>query len=84
MGDAGLTDPATGAVRSGLTTNWLLACSGDQSDGLAVGTLDGRVEPSVRSWTLDQGAWGVGFDVELSVAVAVLSRQPLYWSTGSA
>jgi hypothetical protein len=82
---AGLIDPRDPEVlRSGSTTNWLLACPQEQAAGIVLGALSGNLNPRIRTYELDQGEWGLGWDVSLPLACAALDGQALYFSTGAA
>lgn len=81
----GVLDPrAPETLRNGSATNWMLACPKEQAAGVLIGALDGNLTPHIRTFELDQGEWGLGFDVSLSLACAALDAQALYWSTGAA
>jgi hypothetical protein len=83
LGTVGLLDPRDGeTTRTGTATNWMIACPSEQAAGVVVGALDGNTEPAVREFRLDQGQWGIGVDITLSLAVAAADYRPLYWSTG--
>ena len=62
--------------------NWLLAAPAAQAPSVVLAALNGRVEPSIRAYELDQGQWRTGFDISLSVAAAAVDGKPLYWSAG--
>jgi hypothetical protein len=50
---------------------------------VVLGTVNGKIEPTIRSFRLDQGQWGIGFDVQLSLAATVLDPKGLYFATGA-
>ena len=83
LGAAGVVNPADDTIVEGSTTNWMLACPGDQAAGVVVGSLFGRFDPKVRHFILDQGEWGMGFDVCLDLAATVMDPESMYWSTGT-
>lgn len=66
MGVAGVTDPATGTAYAGTATNWYLSARPGEGGAKTLvckyrrGT--GR-SPSIRSFVLTQGQWGIGFDI---------------------
>lgn len=78
-----MVDPATEEVIEPNGTNWLLAAPGEQAPSLILGLLDGQAEPTVRSFRLERGEWGVGFDISLSAAATAIDGKPLYWSAGA-
>lgn len=81
---AGLLDPRDDeTTRAGTATNWLLACPESQAAGIVLGALNGNLTPRIRTFELDKGEWGIGWDVSLPLACAALDAQALYWSTGS-
>lgn len=80
----GFLDPGSDTVRAGNGTNWLLACSAAEAPAICLGLLNGRREPTSRSYELRNGRWGRGFDISLSIGVAAVDGRPLYWSTGAA
>ena len=81
---AGVVDPRTETVRTGSSTNWMLAAPAAQAPSIILGLLNGQAEPTVRSFTLDKGGeWGIGFDVSFSCGVAAVDGKPLYWSDGA-
>ena len=85
LSTTGIVDPTAAEdapLLQGNGKNWLLAATADQAPSLILAALNGRVEPTIRSYTLDQGQWGVGFDVSLSVAATAVDGKPLYWSAG--
>jgi len=83
LGTAGVENPTTGELIAGNGTNFLVAAPGDQAACLVLGLLDGRAEPRIREFTLDRGAWGLGFDVTLAAAAGIADHRGLYWSTGT-
>jgi hypothetical protein len=62
LGVAGVVDPRTGTHYAGSATNWFLAAARRtiRKEYLS-GT--GR-RPEVRSFVLNQGSWGMGFDIK--------------------
>lgn len=79
--DNGVTDPATGTAYSGDTNDWFLAAAGGHT--IEVGFLQGtgRV-PQVRTYTLDKGQWGIGWDVNHNVGAKALDYRSLYRGQG--
>ena len=72
----GFTDPSTGISYAGSATTWFLACARKRT--VEIAGLNGRITPRVRQFVLDQGQWGLGFDVDLSVGACALGYQSLY------
>lgn len=69
--DLGVTDPDSGTTYAGSTTTWYLMRSGRHL--IEVGTLRGsRGRPSVRSFTLDKGRWGMGWDIKMDIGAKAL------------
>jgi hypothetical protein len=83
LGSAGVVNPDTDEVVTGTNTNWLLASPAELTPGVVLGTVNGKIEPTIRSFRLDQGQWGIGFDVQLSLAATVLDPKGLYFATGA-
>ena len=79
----GVFDPRDEVVDLGSATNWLLAASAAQRPCVIVATLNGRQEPLVRWWRLEQGTFGLGFDVQMAVAVTIADFRGLYFSDGT-
>jgi hypothetical protein len=85
LSTAGLVNPTAAddaPLLAGNGKNWLLAAPASQAPSLVLAALFGKVEPSIRYFTLKEGQWGIGFDVSLSVAAAAVDGKPLYWSSG--
>lgn len=80
---SGVVNPLSDHLQSGNSTGWLLAASADQAPSFAVGLLDGKAEPTIRTFTLDRGEWGIGVDVSFDVAVKPLDGKPLYYAVGA-
>ncbi len=82
---AGVVDPTAADDAPLLQGNdkiWLLAAPAAQAPSIVLAALNGRVEPTIRTFALDQGQWGIGWDISLSVAAAAVDGRPLYWSVG--
>jgi hypothetical protein len=75
IGADGTANPDTGVSYAGSATNWFLAAS----------TRSVRVAPApqVRSWPLDSGEWGLGFDVAYDVGAYAGDYRGLYKSAGA-
>lgn len=78
----GVVDPRDDEIVQGNGNNWLLAAPHEQAAGIVVGLLNGQAEPTITSYELGQGQWGVGFDVKFDVGVAAVNGKPLYLSVG--
>jgi hypothetical protein len=76
----GFADPQTDDIILGNGNNWLLASS--QAPGIVIGLLDGKSEPTIRSYQLGQGSFGIGFDVSFSFGVCAVGGKGLFWSVG--
>jgi len=86
IGTAGVVDPRTGSVVAGADTNWLLVCRpGDQgAKTVMVGYLAGTGRaPKIRSYVLDRGQWGLGWDVSFDIGVKALDFRAMYFSAGA-
>jgi hypothetical protein len=83
IGLIGVTDPHTGDARLGTDTNWFLTSGGSKGLRVAYRRGTGRV-PSMRSFTLDRGQWGLGWDINLDIGSAFLDYRPWHKSTGAA
>jgi hypothetical protein len=79
----GTWHPAKQELQPGTDTGWLLATPATQAAGLVIGSLNGRVEPSVRVQPLREGRWGLMIAVVLDVGVTSLDPESLHYSDGS-
>jgi hypothetical protein len=82
IGAAGLTDPRTKQARTGLDTNWFLAAGGNRGIKVAYRRGTNRM-PTLRSFTLDRGQWGVGWDINMDIGVAAMDYRGLHKSAGT-
>lgn len=83
LGATGVIDPRTGTARTGSATAWYLAVGGSRS--IRVGYLRGTGRaPQMRSFVLDRGQWGLGWDINMDVGAAFMDYRPWYKSTGAA
>ena len=74
--DNGVTDPNSGTVHAGVNTTWYAASVGRHT--IEVGYLRGRGRnPSLRSFVLTQGRWGIGWDVYLDIGAKALDWKGL-------
>ena len=83
LGTAGVVDPDGGTVYTGSDTNWLLAALAASTPSILMGGLGGSLEPKIRSYSLSEGAWGMGYDVLLDVGATAIDHRGLYWSAGT-
>lgn len=86
IGASGVVDPRTGSSVAGSATNWLLTCApGDQgAKTVMVGYVAGSGRaPKVRSFVLDRGQWGMGWDVSMDIGVKALDYRAMYYSAGA-
>ena len=83
IGLGGVIDPNTGSVRAGTDTNWFLTAGGSKGIRVAYRRGTGRA-PQVRSFALDRGQWGMGWDINMDIGVAFMDYRPWYKSTGAA
>jgi hypothetical protein len=67
----GLTDPASGTAYGGSASTWFLACANEDTIQVAYRRGTGRA-PVVRSWTLSEGKFGVGYDVSLDIGAKTM------------
>ena len=82
IGAAGCTDPSTGIARTGSATNWFLSAGGDVT--LSVWYLRGTGRaPQLRSFNLDRGQWGIGWDVKHDIGVSIEDYLGWHKSTGA-
>lgn len=79
----GVRDPKGNTIRTGSATNWLLCADAEQRPSVIVATLEGRKTPLVRSFKLERGQWGIGFDIQFAVGVSIPDYRGLYYSDGT-
>ncbi len=79
---AGVVDPRDEEIVAANGTSWLLAAPDAQAPSVLVGHLDGNDRPRTRTYKLESGEYGVGFDATLDVAVKFIDGRPLYLSVG--
>jgi hypothetical protein len=83
LGVAGVTDPVTDTPVAGLATNWVLTGSA-MDKTIEVGYLAGTGRrPQLRSFVLDRGQWGIGWDIKFDLGAKALAYQGLYYSAGA-
>ncbi len=75
--DNGVTNPETNTHYAGNTEDWYVAAPPSRHTiEITYLTSSGRV-PQVRSKILEQGQWGIGFDVKHDIGGKALARQGL-------
>lgn len=82
IGAAGVIDPRTQAARTGSATNWFLTSGGRRGLRVAYRAGTGRA-PQLRSFVLDKGQWGLGWDINLDIGAAFMDYIPWYKSVGA-
>ena len=82
IGAAGVTDPATQTAYTGSAAYWFLSAGPRRT--LVVGYRSGTGRrPQVRSFILNQGQWGIGWDISHDIGTKALDFRGLFWSTGA-
>lgn len=77
----GVTDPRDGTVHTGANNDWYLAAANGHT--MEVGYLRGTGRaPQVRSFTLSEGQWGLGWDVNMDIGAIPLDFRALYKGEG--
>lgn len=78
--DNGVTSPDSGTAYAGSATTWFAASANTPT--IEVGYLAGTGRaPMVRSFSLDSGKWGIGWDVKLDIGAKALDYRGLHKST---
>jgi phage head maturation protease len=83
LGAAGVTDPASGNAYTGTATNWFLSAAAQNTIEVGYVAGTGR-RPVLRSYVMDKGRWGIGWDVRLDIGAKALDFRGLYKATGAA
>jgi len=83
LGATGVRDPRTKSMRTGSDTGWYLASGGRRSIRVAYRRGTNR-QPVMRAYTLDQGQWGQGWDINLDIGAAFMDFRSWYKSSGDA
>lgn len=79
--DNGVIDPSSLTSYAGDTNDWFLACANAKT--IEVGYLAGTGgAPQVRSYTLSEGRWGMGWDINMDIGAKVLDYKGLYRGQG--
>lgn len=81
LGANGCTDPETGTAYTGSATNWYLA-GANRTVKVIYRAGTGR-QPQLRSFQLDRGQWGMGWDINLDIGVKAVDYRALHKSTGA-
>jgi hypothetical protein len=87
IGAAGVIDPTGPTARVGVATNWFLAARPGEEGAktIEVGYLRGTGRaPAIRSFVLDQGQWGMGWDIKMDIGGKALDFRGFYKSLGDA
>lgn len=75
----GVTNPATGAAVSGSAAGWYLFADPATAATIRVAYRAGTGRrPQLRSYVLDKGQWGLGWDCVLDIGAAWVSRHGAY------
>lgn len=82
IGAAGVWDPVSEVTRTGLDTNWFLSAGGPRTVRVVYRAGTNR-QPQMRAFTLDQGQWGMGWDVNFDIGAKALDYRGLHKSTGA-
>lgn len=77
--DNGVTDPASGTAQTGSTTDWYTVAAAAHTIEVAYLRGTGRA-PVVRSFMLDKGTWGMGWDVKLDIGAKALDWRGMHKS----
>lgn len=81
---AGVINPDTGAKVVGTATNWFLAINPNQGPTIEVGYLRGTSRrPVLRSFVLDKGHWGIGWDINHDIGAKALDFRGMHKATGT-
>lgn len=76
----GVTDPDSGTAGSGSSSTWFLASSTVNTIEVAYRRGTGRA-PQVRSFVLDKGKWGLGWDINLDIGAKAMDWRGLHKAT---
>ena len=76
----GVTDPSDDTAVSGSASSWFMACN--YAHTIEVGYLRGTGRaPQVRSFNLDRGQWGMGWDIKMDLGAKALDWKGLVKNT---
>jgi len=83
LGTIGVTDPDSGTAYTGLATNyWLAARKGLHAK--VVYRRGTNRAPQVRSFTLQQGQWGIGWDINHDIGAKFIDFRGISYAKGAA
>lgn len=82
IGAGGCWNPLTQAVVKGAATKWFLSAGGPRTIRVAYRRGTNRL-PVLRSYSLDQGQWGIGWDINMDIGAAAMDYRGLHASTGA-
>ena len=74
----GATDPTDDTVRAGSASTWFLMAGGQPT--IEIGFLFSP-KPHIRSFTLDKGQWGMGWDVKMDIGAKALAFEAMRKAT---
>lgn len=72
--ELGVTDPDTGATAAGSATDWFVMSDQGPRSVEVTYRAGGPRSPQIRSKMLDDGQWGIGFDVLQDIGAKALNR----------
>jgi hypothetical protein len=78
-----VTDPDSGTAYTGTAVNYFLASRPGLHAKVAYRRGTGRA-PVLRSFVLDRGQWGIGWDVNLDIGVKFIDFRGMFKGKGSA
>jgi phage major head subunit gpT-like protein len=87
VGVGGVIDPRTDAARVGTATNFFLAARPGEEGAktIEVGYRRGTGRaPVIRSFILDKGQWGMGWDINMDIGAKALDFRAMYKAKGAA
>lgn len=82
IGAGGCWNPTTQAVVAGAATKWFLAAGGSRGVRVVYRRGTNR-QPTMRSFVLDKGQWGMGWDINMDIGAAAVDYRGLHYSAGT-
>lgn len=82
IGSAGVVSPMDGVKRTGTATNWFLAARAGKTIEVAFLSSTNRL-PQVRGYPLDNGKWGVGWDITFDIGAQIVDYPGFYKADGT-
>jgi hypothetical protein len=82
LGTVGVVDPSTGTSYTGTAVNYFLAARPGLHVKVAYRRGTGRA-PQVRSYVLDKGRWGIGWDINLDIGAKFTEFRGFFAAKGS-